>query len=93
MFIFRLLLSYSMPFASSSSLFRYLLFLHLHIMPTRPLQAAKRALVSLLLAFASQYGVALNLTRDSADKVVEQSYRKLLKRGAGHGTFLCLVFV
>ena len=36
-------------------------------MPVSPLQAAKRALVSVLLHLATVYGVAHNINRDSND--------------------------
>ena len=37
----------------------------------------KRALVSLFKTLAGIYGVAVNVTRDSADKDVSSAYRKL----------------
>ena len=45
-------------------------------MTASAVQLAKRALVSLLLALARQYGVALALNRDSPDKSVLDGYRK-----------------
>ena len=45
-----------------------------------PVQMAKRALVSVLLRLAGVYTVALAVTRDSADAVVEGAFKKLLLR-------------
>ena len=42
-----------------------------------PLQAAKRALVKVLLALASAYNVSVQVTRDSADSAVNAAYKKL----------------
>ena len=50
-------------------------------MACSPVQLAKRALVILLLTFARQYGMpALPLSRDSPDKVVMDSFRKVAKK-------------
>ena len=43
-------------------------------------QLAKRAFVKILIAFATQYHVALTLTRESADKDILAAYRRLLKK-------------
>lgn len=43
-------------------------------------QAAKRALVTLLLTFAKLYAVNLNITRDADKKSVEAAFRKVVKR-------------
>ena len=42
-----------------------------------PLQLAKRALVKVLLTLASKYGVALQVNRDSEDKVVLSAYKRV----------------
>ena len=42
-----------------------------------PTQLLKRALVSLLLSFAQQFNVALQLNRDSPDEVVKKSFKKV----------------
>ena len=41
---------------------------------------AKRALVSLLLAFAQQYNVSVNVNRDSSDQGVEAAFRSVVKK-------------
>ena len=41
------------------------------------LQATKRALVSILLSIASQYGLDLKLTRDHPDSAVQTAYRRV----------------
>ena len=52
------------------------------IMACSPVQLAKRALVTLLLTFARQYAMpALPLSRDSPDKVVLESFKKVAKKG------------
>ena len=43
-------------------------------------QAAKRALVSLLLAFARRYEVAISINRDSPDAEVHKAVKKMLRR-------------
>ena len=40
--------------------------------------AARRTLVKLLRALASAYAIALVLTRDSIDAVVEAAYKKMI---------------
>ena len=45
-------------------------------MPVSAIQAAKRALVSLLLTLARYYQVTLTLCRDSGDKDVVTAFRK-----------------
>ena len=45
-------------------------------MPVSPLQAAKRALVSVVLFLAREYGVSAQLSRDSDDKQVLAAYKK-----------------
>ena len=47
-----------------------------------PVQMAKRALVSVLLRLAGVYTVALAVTRDSADAVVEGGFQKVTAQGA-----------
>ena len=42
-----------------------------------PLQLAKRALVKVLLTLATKYGVALQVTRDSEDKVLLSAYKRV----------------
>ena len=50
-------------------------------MACSPVQLAKRALVTLLLALARQYAMpALPLSRDSPDKVVMESFKKVAKK-------------
>ena len=49
-------------------------------MAASPLQLAKRALVTLLLALAKSYGVRLGINRDSTDKVVLDSFRKVVRK-------------
>ncbi|CAK9065211.1 Uncharacterized protein SCF082_LOCUS33419 [Durusdinium trenchii] len=44
------------------------------------IQLAKRALVSVLLALAQQYGVRLQISRESADGHVESAFRSLVKK-------------
>ena len=41
------------------------------------LHATKRALVSILLSIASQYGLDLKLTRDDPDSAVQRAYRRV----------------
>ena len=45
-----------------------------------PVQIAKRALVSLLLALAQEYGVCLTLKREDSDALINAAYRKVVKR-------------
>ena len=45
-----------------------------------PLQAAKRALVSLLLTLARAYNVTLDINRDSSDAKVKEAFRKVVRR-------------
>ena len=45
-----------------------------------PLQAAKRALVTVLLLLAQQYGIDLKLRREDPDQLLEAAYRKVVKR-------------
>ena len=47
-------------------------------MPVSPAQAAKRALVKVLLRIARLYQVVLQLTRDSTDEVVKSSFKKVM---------------
>ena len=49
-------------------------------MPLSSLQRAKRAFVSVLLKLALDYGVAADVNRDSDDKVILQSYRRVVKK-------------
>ena len=50
-------------------------------MACSPVQLAKRALVTLLLTLARQYAMpALPLSRDSPDKVVMESFKKVAKK-------------
>eukprot|EP00973_Karenia_brevis_P019427 2664080-Karenia_brevis.AAC.1 len=42
-------------------------------------QATKRALVTLLLALARQYEVALGVNRDSTDRDVDKAVRKMMR--------------
>jgi len=44
------------------------------------IDAAKRALVSLLKSLAAVYGVALALTRDSADSHARTAYRQVSRK-------------
>eukprot|EP00973_Karenia_brevis_P070236 9763151-Karenia_brevis.AAC.1 len=44
------------------------------------LDKAKRALVSVILAFATAYKIALQINRDSADGEVRSAYRRLSRR-------------
>ena len=43
-------------------------------------QLAKRALVSVLLVLAEQYGVCLQISRDSSDGRVESAFRSVVKK-------------
>ena len=47
-------------------------------MPVSPLQAAKRALVTLLLAVAAAYNVAIAITRESEDEAVKKAFRRVI---------------
>ena len=49
-------------------------------MPLSLLQRAKRAFVSVLLKLALDYGIAADVNRDSDDKVILQSYRRVVKK-------------
>ena len=49
-------------------------------MTASAVQLAKRALVSLLLALARQYGIALAFNRDSPDKSVLDGFRKVIRK-------------
>ena len=50
-------------------------------MACSPVQLAKRALVTLLFTFARQYAMpALPFSRDSPDKVVLESFKKVAKK-------------
>ena len=49
-------------------------------MAAGPVQIAKRALVSLLLALAQEYGVCLTLKREDSDALINAAYRKVVKR-------------
>ena len=49
-------------------------------MPLSLLQRAKRAFVSVLLKLAFDYGVAADVNRDSDDKVILQSDRRVIKK-------------
>ena len=49
-------------------------------MPLSLLQRAKRAFVTVLLKLALDYGVAADVNRDSDDKVILQSYRRVVKK-------------
>ena len=44
------------------------------------LDRTKRALVSLLKTLAAIYGIAVNVTRDSADKDVSSAYRRVSRK-------------
>ena len=46
-------------------------------MPLFPLQAAKRALVSLLLRLALAYNIGISVNRDSDDNDVKRAFRKV----------------
>ena len=53
----------------------------LRIMAVSPLQLAKRALVTLLLALARQYDIpAIPINRDSPDKVVLDAFKKVARK-------------
>ena len=45
-----------------------------------PATALKRALVSLLLNIARQYGIVLNIKHDSPDEQIKKSFRKVVIR-------------
>ena len=49
-------------------------------MPLSFLQRAKRALVSVLLKLAFDYGVAVDINRESDDRAVLQCYRRVVKK-------------
>ena len=46
-------------------------------MACSPLAIAKRAFVSVLLALAAAYNIAVNVTRDSADEDLLKAYRRV----------------
>ena len=46
-------------------------------MPVSPLQAAKRAFVSILLSLAGVYELILDITRDSEDAAIKKAFRKV----------------
>lgn len=48
-------------------------------MAAGPVQVAKRALVTLLIALAQQYGVRLALKREDLDVLVNAAFRKVVK--------------
>ena len=50
-------------------------------MPHSLLLRAKRAFVSVLLKLAFEYGIAADVNRESDDKAISQSYRRVLKKG------------
>ena len=45
-----------------------------------PLQLAKRALVTLLLALGRQYHIALAINRDSSDNLVLAAFKKVARK-------------
>ena len=49
-------------------------------MPLSLIQRAKRAFVSVLLKLAFDYGVAVDINRESDDKAVSQCYRRVVKK-------------
>ena len=49
-------------------------------MPLSLVQRAKRALVSVLLKLAFDYGVAVDINRESDDRAVLQRYRRVVKK-------------
>ena len=49
-------------------------------MPLSLIQRAKRAFVSVLLKLAFDYGVAVDINRESDDKAVLQCYRRVVKK-------------
>ena len=49
-------------------------------MPLSLIQRAKRALVSVLLKLAFDYGVAVDINRESDDRAVLQRYRRVVKK-------------
>ena len=46
-------------------------------MPVSPLQAAKRALVSILLQLARRYKVKVTVSRDATDKDIQTAYKRI----------------
>ena len=46
-------------------------------MPVSPLQAAKQALVTLLLALAAAYNVAIAINRESEDEALKRAFRRV----------------
>ena len=49
-------------------------------MPLSLVQRAKRALVTVLLKLAFDYGVAVDINRESDDRAVLQRYRRVVKK-------------
>ena len=49
-------------------------------MRVRAALAARRTLVKLLLSLASAYAIALVLTRESTDIVVEAAFKKVIRK-------------
>ena len=49
-------------------------------MAASALQLAKRALATLLVAFARAYGLKLALDRDSPDKAVLECFKKVVRK-------------
>ena len=47
-------------------------------MPVSPLQAAKRALVTLLLALAAAYNIAIAINRESEDEAIKKAFRRVI---------------
>ena len=47
-------------------------------MPAKPVQLAKRVLVSLLLELARAFSLTVDIKRDSPDKVLKTTYRKVM---------------
>jgi len=46
-------------------------------MPASLIQAAKRALVTLLVSFAQHYAVNLTINRDSSDADIQKAFKKV----------------
>ena len=49
-------------------------------MPCSLVQVAKRALVRLLITFATTYEISLNLSRDSPDQALRAAYKRVIVR-------------
>ena len=77
----RKLLSWFRAFGSKQ-FSRFLEFIicsqHFEVMPAKPLQLAKRVLVSLLLELAGAFSLTVDINRDSPDKVLKTTYRKVM---------------